>query len=448
MVAQRQPDTSKSTGAPAPHVRPVWFLSLLLLAALAVAAASIAILRFVRHSSPESPPAQQVVIPAPTVDLPTMAPSVSVDQLHQEIETVAEQLATAYPQSSDALHTAAMIRFELLEPAQAEDLWRQCLRVAPDHLPARIGLAVLATDSGNDQEAVSTLQQALAAGYSAPEIYHRLGIALSQLGRLDQAERILDEALARFPLAAELHLLLGQTRIQQNKIDQAVENLVKAVSLSPDRPNAYLSLATAYTRLGKTAEAAESRKRFTELKPLAVPVQPEFQSTFLATLRQIAVNYFPQAARIHADRGDPKGAETLLLRAISLAPERPYSLALLAAIYQQTGQLANARAVLLRRLQIDSHDLQAWLDLAAVSSQLEDFPGAEEAYQQVLHDRPDSIEAYNGLASVYLRQQQFDRARSLAEEGIRWQPTAEGYRILAEILAQTGDQSGAVSPLP
>ena len=289
------------------------------------------------------------------------------------------------------------------------------------------------------------LQQALAAGYSAPEIHYRLGIALSQLGRLDEAEKVLEQGVAAFPQAAEIHLLLGQTRIQQNKLAEAETNLRTAVRLSPEDANTHLSLATVCTRLGKSAEAAESRRRFAELKSLSNPGgKPQFQTVYLAVLRRIAITHFPRSADPRRPRRSPR-AEELLLRALTLAPDRPGNLELLANVYRQLGECANARAVLLRHILIEPGNPQLQLDLANVSVELGDLPAAEAAYNHVLRDRPDSVAAYNGLARVYLQKLDFGRARVLVEEGLRWQPTAAGYLILAEIHSRSGEDEQAES---
>lgn len=421
-----------------------WYVCL---AIVGVAAALITVLKAVRRSPSAAPAAAshsaEAPVPEPTVSLPTSPVQISVDELHAEIEAASEDLAMAYPESPEALHAAAMIRFELLQTERAEELWQACLRMAPNHLPARIGLAVLATDRGDDEAAVGVLENALEAGYSAPEIYHRLAIALSQLGRLDEAEKALEQAVTAFPLSGENHLLLGQTRIQQGKIESAEACLRRAATLIPNDPNPHLSLAAVYARLGKTEDAAESRKRFAQLKGSTAPSSEEFQVTFLSALRRIAVTQFGEAGRIHAYQGNATRGEQLLLRALSLAPENQRNLRLLADLYSSTGHPADARVSLRRLVDLAPNNLQVVLELAAASTELGDFGLAESAYIRVLRERPDVVSAYNGLAELELRRGQLQQAQAYAEEGIRWQPTPRGYSLLAQVFDRNGDSPRA-----
>jgi tetratricopeptide (TPR) repeat protein len=384
----------------------------------------------------------------PTVTLPSTAAQVTVEQLQQEIEQVAEHLRARFAQSPEALHLAAVMYFELLRPAEAEKTWRACAELSANHLGASVGLAVLATEHGDDEAAVDILQRALSAGGSSPEVYHRLAVALAQLGRLEEAEDVLKKGLAAFPQSPGNWRQLGQTQIQLERFSEAETSLRKAISLAPEDEVAYFSLATACARQGKNEEAAEYRRRFTELKAaIAASAKAEFQTTFLNALRRIAVTSFGQAATVCSEHEDHSEAEKLLLRAIALDPEHKANYRPLAELYRELGRMADAQVVQRRLVEIEPDNLGNYIDLATVSSELGDTQSAEAAFMTVLNARPDAAVAYAGLAKLYLQSGKLEQARWFAEEAVRWESSVEGHLLVATICRKMGESSGAESAL-
>lgn len=77
--------------------------------------------------------------------------------------------------------------------------YREALRVLPSHTPAALGLAELEWRVGRRGEAVGALVDLLTVDPTAVEALVRLGSALSELGRTEQAERAFRRALVLEP---------------------------------------------------------------------------------------------------------------------------------------------------------------------------------------------------------------------------------------------------------
>lgn len=393
---------------------------------------------------PDSTAITDSPVVASSVRLPIDPFAVTAQELQEAILKWAADLPARFPDSADALHASAVLYFELLRPVEAEDRWRACLEIAPDHAEASLGLAILATERGEDELAVQILQQTLAMGNRTPEVYHRLGVALNQLGTLAEAGKVLQTGLDRFPQAAEMWLLLGQIQLQLERFAEAEGTLKRALELAPRSADIHFALASAYTGQGDDRAAQLHQQRFQQAKAAGgTGSEEDFDASYLRSLRAIAWRYFGQVATIYQEHGKLDSAEQLLLDAISLDPDRPEHYLELAELYAATGRLADAQLV--RRHFADRYPEQIGnqLQLAVLSNELGDLATAEASYRVVLAARPDTASAYGGLAQVYREAGDLPQARRWAEESVRWEPSVAGYQRLAEICRQLGDRRSA-----
>ncbi len=390
-------------------------------------------------------PTPQRAPAAPTVELPSTPAAVTAEALQGELEQLAEDLRTRFADAPQALHVAAVIHFDLLQPTEAEAAWRACLQAAPNHLGALLGLGVLATERGEDEAAVERLRSALALESAPPSVYHRLAVALTQLGRLEEARGVLGEGVEVYPTAPEIWLVLGQTQIQLERYAEAEASLRQAVALAPALADAHYSLAAACARQGKDDEAEAHRRRFRRLRGGGPPPGDDFETAHLNSLRRIALSRYEEAAAVYSGIGDTAAAEALLLRTVALFPELPVGYRPLGTLYRELGRTADAQLVYRRLVEVEPDHLAHYVHLATTSAELGDSETAETGYRTVLAARPDAAFAYAGLARICLEEGRLPEARWLAEESLRWEPTAEGHLLLGEIHERSGDRAAALA---
>jgi putative thioredoxin len=86
-------------------------------------------------------------------------------------------------------------------------------------------------------------------------------------------------------------------------------------------------------------------------------------------------------------------------------------------------------------------DLEHLLELGAESMRLSDFPGAAQAYAEVLQMDPQNVKALAGLARVYLATGETDQARQIVgmAPADSNDPDLQGVRAALELAGEGGD---------
>jgi tetratricopeptide (TPR) repeat protein len=82
--------------------------------------------------------------------------------------------------------------------------------------------------------------------------------------------------------------------------------------------------------------------------------------------------------------------------------------------------------------------LECYINLGAIHSRKEDWPKAEESYKKALELNAESVEAYNGLATIYNAQKKFKEAQAMSAEAAKRGGAAAGGGGSADALYNQG----------
>ena len=119
---------------------------------------------------------------------------------------------------------------------EAEALYRETLRLAPDHSDA----------------------------------HHYLGVAALQTGRVELGVASIRKAIALNPNDAAFHNNLASALSELRRLDEAIASYDKAIALRPDYPSAHYNRAAALKDLGakpKRSEATTGPSRWLPITP-------------------------------------------------------------------------------------------------------------------------------------------------------------------------------------
>lgn len=387
--------------------------------------------------------------PASTIVLPRVSLQAEAEQLQAEAQQVVDALLEQHPQLPRALHVAAMFNSQVRRSGEAERLWSKCIELDPTEVAYYVNLAAIAMDRGNSQLAADTLEQAIAAGLESPDVQHHLAVALTKLGRCEEAEEVIQKALQAHPQSASYWTVLGQAQLKQGKAADAETSLKRAIELGARTATVYFNLGNALARQQKREEAAEYREKFQALKDSSEQLDKQERYDVLSTAesRRTAITTFCEAAVVHRDQGNSLESERLLMRAIVLDPSSPVAYNLLAELYREANMLAEERVVRERIVELQPLGLLNYLLLAKLEMGLGEPEAAEATLKLALAMRPDAIEPYATLAEFYLERKKFGQARWYAQEAVRRDESAEGYRFLARVCRAMGDEATAQAAL-
>ena len=116
-------------------------------------------------------------------------------------------------------------------------------------------------------ESLPLLMDALRLEPDDEDVHYNLGIALSRLGRHEEALEHYHEAIRLFPDYVEAHNNMGNLLQQLGRFDEAIDHFRSAVKIMPDFAVGWNSLGTASQHFGQPAEAAKCFKKAVEIDP-------------------------------------------------------------------------------------------------------------------------------------------------------------------------------------
>lgn len=277
--------------------------------------------------------------------------------------------------------------------AGAKAHFEAALKIAPDYVPALIGMAAVAQAEG----------------------------------RLPDTERYLGQAERVAPGAWEVHLAWGRYHVARNAPDPAEKALRKAHELMPKAVPPMLELADLLMRKGRNADALAFYRKAVALDPKS----------------KFAVYGLGVAAAATGQRAESLAA---FEQAAQLAPRDPAPLRAMGRLYLEAGELDKALAEFDRALARQPKFFPLMLDRSEVLSRQQRWP---EAIDQVLAAErlsPQSPEVQLKLADTYQGAGRWNDAETRYLKTIELVPKSPfAYNNLAWMtVARGGDARKAI----
>lgn len=256
------------------------------------------------------------------------------------------------------------------ETAEAVAIFRQVLRVWPNHPHALHLLGVALNAEGNHREAVALIARALRSLGHKPNVHNNFGIALERAGDRLRARRAYERALELDATYPKAHYNLGKLLFEEQDFRGAGEHYRRAVEGDAALADAWLGLARCRRLLDQVSAAIACYAKTLELRPDDLVALIE-----LAALHQLT---------LEPGRGVP-----LLERACRLAPDNSTAAFNLAQALADLGDGARAEAWHRRVLELDPDNLHSLLAVTKAERDRCDWSRWEQtcAYLSQLDDR-------------------------------------------------------------
>jgi tetratricopeptide (TPR) repeat protein len=307
--------------------------------------------------------------------------------------------AAADPKDYAALFHLALANSMLGKDAEAIAGYTRVLELKPGLYQAELNLGILLLRGKRPAEALPHFEAA--ASQKPGELRPRLYLAEAQQGAGDfaKAEQSYKSALEVDPKSAAAELGLAQSLAAQDRLSDAEPHFRRAAGLDPSYKSALLELAERYQKSGQSDQAITLYLEFPE---------------------DVAVRERLGQLLVEADR--PAEAIPHLEWAVQHSPSSANRLAL-AQAYRKNKQPEKEIPLLEQAVQAAPQDVDLRLAFGRELRDQRRYADAAAQFTLVTRARPDSVEAWNELAAMLTSLENYpqaiaalDRVRALGAE--------------------------------
>jgi tetratricopeptide (TPR) repeat protein len=293
----------------------------------------------------------------------------------------------------------------------------------------------------------------------------RLGAALLELGRTDEAETELRRVLDAEPNESQALLLLGRAEYARGEFQESLVHLGLAAKSPSTRKGALTASAAVRILLGDSTTAAKELQLGADL-----PDDPAMPDPLLDEVGQLqrgkqallkraedalkagrvpeAVQWFEDLARDYPDtdwvwlrlgrvllqEGDKAGAERALRTALDRSPELVDAHFYLGVVLYQRGDYRKAAASFRRAVELKPDNALAQFNLGECLLKEDDRDGARQAFRAAVDSKPAFSDAHAELAALLAHDGRGAEATEEAQEALRLDPANEkAKQVLADM---------------
>jgi predicted O-linked N-acetylglucosamine transferase (SPINDLY family) len=322
---------------------------------------------------------------------------------------------------------------------------RRDIRVNPRNAQAHALLGLALLELGQLEEAVASQRRALELAPTLTGLHTVMAPTLQVLGQHEAAVDSYRRALSVQPENADMHRGLSDSLRVLAQFEAAGASARQAVALRPDNPDNHLTLAAALYVVRDYEAAAGSLRQVLELSPdhagarrdLGVGLQQLRQYEPAAACYRLLLELRPDDAQAHIGLGaclrelkQFDAAVASYQRALEMAPDERVALHDLGLSLHLQGQLEPARAAFERTLAAYPGDALVLVSLAIVFFELGQWEQALQHARRAVEAAPDSAPAHSTLLFL-LSHSSTDAAQLTAEHrkfGAYWDAKHQAQR--------------------
>ena len=350
---------------------------------------------------------------------------------------VADSLARANPANATVLMVQAYAKTQAKDYPGARAAYEKSLRIDPQLLDGRLGLARLDTLTGNFAEADRRLKDMLKSEPRNVNLLFELALLHETWGKNDEALKWLEESVAASgPRETRTNFALVAWHLRKGQAARAVEAAKTLLSKLPEDVEALQAYAAAQAANGDPVGAKSTLTNAARRAAFEAPklVDVARQQILVGDLSGAAYSldkalsgspdFMPAQAllaSVELSQGDPAKAERRARQVIQAAPKNSVGYNLLADIALARGQGPAALDALKQAHDIDKSGASLMKLLRAQASVV-GSKAALETGEAWLKRNPSDVVVHNGLAELNVRAKDFAGARKHYEAILKLSP--------------------------
>jgi adenylate cyclase len=259
----------------------------------------------------------------------------------------------------------------------ARQLFSRAAEGDPEYALAHAGIAYCAahqylyfdSDESHVAQAAAASRRALELDPELAEAHASHGLALSLMGRFDEADREFEAAIRIDPDLFDAHYFYARHVFVQGKFDRAAQLFEKAIEVRPEDYIAACLVVQVYRSLGDHAKAKEAAQRALKITRKHLELNPDDQrATSLGAVALVALGEMEQGVG-WADRALAKDPNSAVL----------YNLA---CVYSLAGEIEKSIDCLERKAAI-APIFKVWVDNDSDLDAIRDHPRYQALLKQM-----------------------------------------------------------------
>ena len=335
----------------------------------------------------------------------------------------------------------------------------QAIELEPHYVQPYIRLGHIHLERGASQRAIQVLEPASQLQGDNPELWLLLAQAYREVNDLDQAADCAEKAVSLSPNQIQPLLLRGEIALQAGNPKAAQGRAQAALRINPDDPYGLLLMARVLNALNRQEEALFMIDRALPLAIDPLPIslekirllrQSRGKDETLSAIRLLAQDHPQEPAVLallaeicdqigHSEEAIQAAQRALHAEGTSLPlndRDRARLHYLLGRLFRAAGQLDQSVHHLAQALQLDSHLVEAYLELGGAYQERREHNQAINALQQAIKVAPDDYRAYHQVGLALKESKDYLGAEKMLRRAAELAPQDPAiHRLLAAVVA-------------
>ena len=314
-----------------------------------------------------------------------------------------------------------------IEAAKSE--FKTAINLAPQLIPAKIGLARLLTKDSWQEEAIEICKDILEIEPDNVDAVQILGMAYMRLKDFENAEKQFKKIFELRPSTSIGDINMAYLSLASGQLSKCIRQCEAIIKTNPEETKAYDILGLAHIRRGNFDKGIEQFKKAIEIDPKAITTHLNLAKVYVITGKNkeatktlekiITVNPDNLHARIilanlYEKKGNIDEATKLLEKVLEINPDYlpGYSLA---NLYFLKGKTDESIDLYNRAIQLDPENAILFISLALSYQQKENYAASKIYYQKAIELKSEIPSFKIMLTNVYAANEKYSKAKEQVE---------------------------------
>ena len=219
----------------------------------------------------------------------------------QIAENLYKETLKINPNHVDARNNLGIIFQALGKFQKARSCYEKAIQIQPEAYASYYNLGLVFKELGELQKAVDCHQKSIQIQPNHIDAYSNLGIVFKKLGEHQKAISCFEKAIKIQPNFVDAHYNLGISLKELGEHQKAISCFKKTIQINPNYAGAHNNLGVLFHELGEYKKAINFYQKELKLKPNSINAQANISSIYISQLDNLkkAIRASYKALKIH-----------------------------------------------------------------------------------------------------------------------------------------------------